>query len=821
MCLLLTGDTLFHRLNPSYFEGEIAYFAEKYHNGTRKWLFDDLKVWQGKNQSDESVSNLCLIVSNPGMGKSVIAARVCLIEKEKGTLAGCFFFQHQKGRRNNPKMLLQTFAYQLCCNIPDYHDIIVDILAEVNIDFENAQTFFTKLILEPLNQLPKNQRHMYFVIDALDECNFESWHILFKLIIQGFVKLPKWLNIVMTTRPDQKIVQKLSKVKPVLELLPDDPRNIQDIKIYLQDTFCGRMQQTELEVAINLLLKKSQGMFLYFHFAIGNVLEHKDVELVVPAGIGDYYEQNFARLYEKLGENKYRILLQAVTAALADLPVELVSSLLNVDVTEASSVIDIVSAVLPVQNHCIHVFHKSVYDWLSNKEEAERYAVSPIEGHLHLAIQCYAILQEIEATVTTSSDISSNHVWKYALQNLVMHLCNANPESFIASRETHAVWQQELSTLGAALVSVLSDLQFLYYKVHISGGYLEDILEDYKKAIELLSASDLLVKRLNLCKNFLLQHADILLQMPHMIYQCALNSSSEIAEQFNVQQYFANPVKVCPEMKLYLEVARKSEKSQSELSSLATFRCTDIVTCCTQTPDEQLLICYIQEGFIHFWNRDTGELIHKGMVDNCLDADCSRVKPTQQKHSDKGVLQLISRVKKISVSPDGKFIVYGNVNEALDIDGNTVPLITGIKRDTNNSTFSPNGKKLLSWTIPVSDDDTPIYIKLWNFESKTCVQLEDFGNRQHQPLSGCFSHDSQYVFCGYKDARIIQWAVSTGEPTAAMYTNGRVIMKGVCACVCVCVCVCMRACVVCMHACVCESVHCVCICARGFGFDFW
>lgn len=347
--VLITGDTLFHQLNPSHFEGEIAYFAEKYHNGTRKWLFDDLIVWQKETHSDEIVSNLCLIVGNPGMGKSVVAAKVCLIEKEKGTLAGCFFFQHQKGHRNNPKMLLQTFVYQLCCSIPDYCDIIGDLLAEVNINLENAQTFFTKLILEPLNQLPKIQPHMYFVIDALDECNFESWHTLFKLIIQGFVKLPKWLNIIMTTRPDWKIIQKLSKVKPVLELLPDDPRNIHDIQIYLQDTLHGRMQQTELEVAINLLLKKSQGMFLYFHFAIGSVLEHGNIELVVPAGIGDYYEQNFARLYDKLGENKYRILLQAVTAALADLPVELVSFILNVDVTEASAVIDIVSAVLPVQ----------------------------------------------------------------------------------------------------------------------------------------------------------------------------------------------------------------------------------------------------------------------------------------------------------------------------------------------------------------------------------------------------------------------------------------------------------------------------------------
>jgi len=73
---------------------------------------------------------ICLITGNPGMGKSVFASKFCTLAYEKQTLAGCFFFQHHKARRNNPIVLVKTLAYQLCNNIPCYKEKIEDILDE-------------------------------------------------------------------------------------------------------------------------------------------------------------------------------------------------------------------------------------------------------------------------------------------------------------------------------------------------------------------------------------------------------------------------------------------------------------------------------------------------------------------------------------------------------------------------------------------------------------------------------------------------------------------------------------------------------------------
>ena len=792
--LLSIGKTPLSKLNPSHFEGEITFYVEKYHPGTRLWLFNNLSTWHKKRQGKEAVNNLYLVTGNLGMGKSVVAAKFCAMKEKDGTLAGCFFFQHNLGRRNNPKMLVQTLVYQFYCKFSECREIVETMLEELDINRESAHSLFAKFILEPLSQLPEDHSNMYIVIDALDECNFETRQTLLNLILFNFVRLPKWLIIIMTCRPDQKITQKLNKVKPVFELVHDDPRNIHDIEIYLEDALRERMQQEQLKATIQVLLKKCNGMFLYFDFTIDSLLECKDLQNLLPDGIGEYYEQNFARLYKYLGKVKYTTLLEAVTASLGDLPVQFVCSLLNIELDEASSIIDIVSTVLPVQNGCIRIFHKSVCDWLTNEEEAGIYAVNHTQGHHHLAIQCYNILQEIKYTVCTPPDILrllSDQEWKYAIQNLVMHLCNVNAEIFKMSLASS--WQKGSAMQNSILLSVLLDMQFLYYKIRLSEGYVADTLEDFNRSMELLGGLESTIQKLNLCKTFLVQHANLFLKLPHLIFQCALNDSSGISEHLELQKYVGNPLNAFPEMKMCLEVA-ETTNTQSKLSSLAMFRCTDVIICYAQTPDEQLLIACTQEGFIHIWNRDTGELLHKSIVDNCLDAESSIVKPTKKKHSYETVLLLISRVNKLSISPDGKVIVYGDVTRALGTDGQSIFLINGVKRDTNNSIFSPDGKFLLSWTIPATGYDIPICVKLWNLEFKTCLQLYLLKNEQSKPLSGCFSHDSQYAFCGHSDGTIKQWRVSTGELVAVCYTDGNVTRSGIdfglmwCVlCVCMCI----------------------------------
>lgn len=158
------------------------------------------------------------------------------------------------------------------------------------------------------------------VIDALDECDYDSRPDLLKLLIRDFIKLPRWIQIIFTTRPDKKILHSLKRIKSVIDILPEDSRNLDDIRLFLRDFLGRKMLNEEFYSGIELLLEKSEGMFLYFHYAIDTLEDKEHVSLeelknLLPDGIDDYYEHNFRRLFDSLGQKQYQIFLQGILMA--------------------------------------------------------------------------------------------------------------------------------------------------------------------------------------------------------------------------------------------------------------------------------------------------------------------------------------------------------------------------------------------------------------------------------------------------------------------------------------------------------------------------
>ena len=77
---------------------DIKYHALQHHNGTRKWLFDDIEKWLS-NSSDRSRNRvkICLITGNPGMGKSVLLPNSAPLLKRKVCLL-LFLFSTSQGK---------------------------------------------------------------------------------------------------------------------------------------------------------------------------------------------------------------------------------------------------------------------------------------------------------------------------------------------------------------------------------------------------------------------------------------------------------------------------------------------------------------------------------------------------------------------------------------------------------------------------------------------------------------------------------------------------------------------------------------------------
>ena len=697
---------------------------------------------------------MCLITGNPGMGKSVFASKFCTFAYEKEILAACFFFQHHKARRNNPTALVKTLAYQLCSNIPQYKEKIQNSLNEKSILQMKSVDLFTYLILEPLHQLQRAQDQKIIVIDGLDECDFESRSDLLKLIVREFIKLPEWLGVIITTRPDQKILQKLSKIKPVFQLNPEDSRNIIDIKIYLTDILKAKMLPEELDFGVQLMVKKSEGMFIYFHYAAEAILEKevltlRDLEVLLPDGIDDYYDQNFRRLHAKLGEEKYQLLFQAITAARSDFPHEMVGPLLKVQQTEALQIINTVSVLLPVVSGCLTIFHKSIKDWLINEDLAEDLVINPMAGHSQVALLCYAHLRTLKTRIIAIDELIANPIYKYAIENLVYHLSKTDGKSDDIMK----------------LCSTVTDLQYMYLRLRTSQMSAKDLLDDLTEAKKLVQVKTEPHRKLELFTDFLHRNVHIVSILPHLIFQCALNEPQPVSMQLGIQNYIDNPSSSFPGLHMYLELINKPKNFTP---ALIEYHCTNNVLSFDHSCDGKIIACSDSEGKVYVWNKHNGELL------------CDLIREERN---------FLFPISICNISPNGKEILVGDIAEVIGIDGSIIPLFKAGNSSVNACIFSPNEKYILGWSyytdgffrfLAEIQNDFPVQfcLKVWNKNTTISKLLEQTRKKEVRPLCACFSHDSTSILCGHRDGWIIIWETESGKPKAMLSTDGTVIKTG-------------------------------------------
>ena len=117
---LLTGNCI-ERLAKFDFSTEVECYSSKHHRGTREWVFCHVDSWFLDRGSD---SRVLIVAGNAGMGKSVIAAKLCKKMKDQGLLGGMHFCQHNNQRRRKPELMLQSLAKHLCDSLPGFKEIL-------------------------------------------------------------------------------------------------------------------------------------------------------------------------------------------------------------------------------------------------------------------------------------------------------------------------------------------------------------------------------------------------------------------------------------------------------------------------------------------------------------------------------------------------------------------------------------------------------------------------------------------------------------------------------------------------------------------------
>ena len=697
-------DEVLKSLVKSEFKGDIEHHAKKFQEGSREWIFESVVNWL----DDRTSPNQAMVISgNAGIGKTVISAVISQRMQEAGRLSGSHFCQHNNARYRNPQLMLQSLACHLSNSIPEYKRALVEKLSRnLGRDLNNmgVEELFALLFKEPLSTLDDPGRNFLIVIDGLDESEYQGRNELLDVIGNHFCKLPDWIRFFVTTRPERNIVEALKHLKPK-ELEQNQEENLKDIHILFEKQLSRVIGEEFKDVLLKELVKKSEGLFLYAYFLIdfikNNVsfLTPEKLENSLPLGISSVYLSYFKRLEKEL-RNELKVdeedvlrFLCALTASREPLPIEFVCKILNpggrtlTSLRRVNKAVACISALLPVRDGCLHFFHKSVKDWLTDKScyGKHDFTMDEKEGHEILFNLCISELDAIKKKEVY--DTQFNNCERYALQHGVQHLFEADKS-------------RTLNVTENLIDQYVADLELIYAKLCVNSTVASvDILSALKQVNPNLlndQSRSTLISLLSLLR----KHSYVLREHPHLFFQSLLNEgdpelSSEAAKILQMQ---------LPNVP-YMEYV---DKEDHKASDQARFYCSDTVACFDVSPELDYLVCECRDGTIHLWSLQSGNR--------------EWVRPSLSKRefyvgipinsAYRQIKNCLSLYRCVVFHPNGKSVLPGTLQQVYTLSGERKDLFPKSDCTFSNCVFSGDKKIILTDCL-----DDPKRIVLWNMEN--------------------------------------------------------------------------------------------------------
>jgi NACHT domain len=174
--------------------------------GTRVDVVDFITAWVAHPSKDQ---NILWLHGLAGSGKSTLSTTVANLFRQTNRLGAFMFFNRNVSEQNNPGLVIQTLAYLLASYDDRIGDAISTVIKEnTTISDDDIYLQFKKLLLEPLSSLEDLQLEgpIVVVLDALDECGKpDERKPLLKILVKEFPRLPSFLRVIVTSRPDSDI----------------------------------------------------------------------------------------------------------------------------------------------------------------------------------------------------------------------------------------------------------------------------------------------------------------------------------------------------------------------------------------------------------------------------------------------------------------------------------------------------------------------------------------------------------------------------------------------------------------------------------------
>lgn len=358
---------LFSELNPLNFEADLV-LNQVWFVG-RQWVFQEIKRWL----NDKKASRLFWLTGVPGIGKTAIATQ--LIQKFPA-IAAFHLCRRGHSEKASPRRAICTIAYQLSTQLPGYRERLLQMNIKEPIENYNDVALFERLIVQPLCQLAEKPAGIVVIlIDGLDEATQNGFNSIAQFIAAEFDKLPEWIRIIVTSRPDPEVTVPLQSFDPWV-LHSESAENQQDITEYIDQRLEIYQQQNRYDEVKTVIVKNADGVFLYVKHVCDEIIAGRlsfDKPDRFPQGLGGVYEQYFSNKFQdsEVYARDVRPALEVLMSAYEPMTEPELQKYLQWDNYELERFFSYFgSFIVKNTNERIVPFHASLFDWLGIKAKA-------------------------------------------------------------------------------------------------------------------------------------------------------------------------------------------------------------------------------------------------------------------------------------------------------------------------------------------------------------------------------------------------------------------------------------------------------------------
>jgi hypothetical protein len=252
------------------------------------------------------------------VGKSSFVAQ--LAHTRSDAIIAAQFIEWDKPDHRDAARVIRSIAFQLATRLPDYRKILLALPEIRKVDLKNAAELFDYLLSNPLRSVIDGGRDRYLiVIDALDEAATAGRSPLVEMLARHAPRLPDWIGIVVTSRPESAVKTPLQALNPCLLDTRTDA-NRSDLRDYLCQQLVPQLQRlSNASGVIEQIIEKSEGVFLYVDRFCDDV-RHGYLSLDdpdrFPQGLGGTFAEWFQRQFPDL-DHFHRNVRPAMRAILA------------------------------------------------------------------------------------------------------------------------------------------------------------------------------------------------------------------------------------------------------------------------------------------------------------------------------------------------------------------------------------------------------------------------------------------------------------------------------------------------------------------------